>query len=278
MQPEKKPVSADSIAARLSLLKQQQRQAQDESQSQNSASRSPSPPPKSQLGAATLLPTVPQVPGADKSTSPAPGNALALTVPAVPGSKDGLPSFGLAGAMTTTTRIIPVGSAGSSVAVKKEAKKKPDAKCIRQGGNGRVWVDDSLADWPDDDFRLFVGNIGNEVTCDVLGKKFSNYTSFLKAKVVRNSHTGKTRGYGFVSFRTAEDALAALREMEGKYIGQRPITLKKGKWQNRSVDDPKDAAKMLSQQSHKRNKKYHFGLVPEPAPFEPYPLQRPAKE
>ncbi|KAH0692530.1 hypothetical protein KY285_019627 [Solanum tuberosum] len=41
--------------------------------------------------------------------------------------------------------------------------------------------------------------------------------------------TGKTRGYGFVSFSNSLDRAAALTEMNGKYVGNRPIILRKSK-------------------------------------------------
>ena len=48
---------------------------------------------------------------------------------------------------------------------------------------GDVWVDKSLDDWPDNDFRIFCGNIGNEVTDEVLAGAFRRYPSFCKARV-----------------------------------------------------------------------------------------------
>lgn len=40
-----------------------------------------------------------------------------------------------------------------------------------------------VQEWPDNDFRIFVGDLGNEVNDDVLGKAFQRYPSFAKAKV-----------------------------------------------------------------------------------------------
>jgi len=67
-----------------------------------------------------------------------------------------------------------------------------------------------------DDFRIFCGDLGNEVTDDVLARAFSRYPSFQKAKVVRDKRTNKTRGYGFVSFKDPNDFVRAMREMNGK--------------------------------------------------------------
>jgi len=67
-----------------------------------------------------------------------------------------------------------------------------------------------------DDFRIFCGDLGNEVTDDLLGKAFSKYKSFLKAHVVRDKRSQKTKGYGFVSFKDPNDFVKAMKEMNGK--------------------------------------------------------------
>lgn len=48
---------------------------------------------------------------------------------------------------------------------------------------GSRWVDPTLAEWPENDFRIFVGDLGNEVNDEALSKAFSRYPSFAKAKV-----------------------------------------------------------------------------------------------
>ena len=67
-----------------------------------------------------------------------------------------------------------------------------------------------------EDFRIFCGDLGNEVSDEVLARAFSRYPSFQKAKVVRDKRTNKTRGFGFVSFKDPNDFVKAIREMNGK--------------------------------------------------------------
>ena len=97
------------------------------------------------------------------------------------------------------------------------------------------WKDATLADWPEDDFRVFVGDLGNEVNDDVLAHAFQKYPSFQKSRVVRDGRSGKTRGYGFVSFKDPWDMTKALREMQGKYVGNRPIKIRKSTLDERSA-------------------------------------------
>ena len=70
---------------------------------------------------------------------------------------------------------------------------------------------------------------------DVLANAFKRYPSFVKAKVVRDKVTLKSKGYGFVSVLHQDDYIRAMREMNGKYVGNRPIRLKKSDWQDKSA-------------------------------------------
>lgn len=88
-----------------------------------------------------------------------------------------------------------------------------------------------------DDFRLFVGDLANDTTDDLLTRTFNRYPSFLKARVVKDSRTGKSRGYGFVSFKSAEDFTRAFKDLNGKYIGHRPCKLRKSTWQERQMSE-----------------------------------------
>ncbi len=69
---------------------------------------------------------------------------------------------------------------------------------IRQAA-GEIWEDQTMADWPANDYRIFVGNLGNEVNDVVLTNSFRHYSSFAKARVVRCKRSNKSKGYGFVS-------------------------------------------------------------------------------
>ena len=106
---------------------------------------------------------------------------------------------------------------------------------IYRKGAGIIWEDDTLKDWPENDYRIFCGNLGNEVSTQILTNAFMKYKSFAMAKVIRDKFTTKTKGYGFVSFTDVNDYIKCMKEMNGQYVGNRPIILKKSTWKDRSV-------------------------------------------
>ena len=116
---------------------------------------------------------------------------------------------------------------------------------------GKTWVDHTLGDWPANDHRMFVGNLSSEVTDDFLARAFSKYPTFQRAKVIKDKF--KPRAYGFVSFGAPGDFAQAMREMNGKYIGNRPCQLSKSRWEDRTADKEGSSGKG-KKPKNKRNK------------------------
>lgn len=109
------------------------------------------------------------------------------------------------------------------------------SKTMIRKAAGKVWVDKSLADFPANDFRIFVGDLSREVGDALLARTFESYKSVSLARVVRDHRTSKSKGYGFISFSDWEEGQRALKEMNGKYCGNRPMMLRKSDWQKRSI-------------------------------------------
>lgn len=59
---------------------------------------------------------------------------------------------------------------------------RQDKVFVRKAAN-ETWVDETLQEWPDNDFRIFVGDLAKEVTTEMLAKMFQHYPSYAKAKV-----------------------------------------------------------------------------------------------
>lgn len=72
-------------------------------------------------------------------------------------------------------------------------------------------------------FHIFVGDLSPEVTDAMLFACFSVYPSCSDARVMWDQKTGRSRGYGFVSFRNQQDAQSAINDLTGKWLGSRQI-------------------------------------------------------
>ena len=133
----------------------------------------------------------------------------------------------------------------------------PSRKAFVREIGGEKWVDKKLGEWPENDFRLFVGDLGHEVSDEMLSNAFNRYASFNMARVIRENRTQKSKGFGFVSFADGVDFAKALREMNGKYIGNRPCKLKKSSWKDRGTKHSKSLAAMGGvPKKLKKNKKH----------------------
>ncbi|XP_010552255.1 PREDICTED: oligouridylate-binding protein 1C-like [Tarenaya hassleriana] len=72
-------------------------------------------------------------------------------------------------------------------------------------------------------FNIFVGDLSPEVTDATLFACFSVYSSCSDARVMWDQKTGRSRGFGFVSFRNQQDAQCAINDMNGKWLGSKQI-------------------------------------------------------
>ena len=142
--------------------------------------------------------------------------------------------------------------AGPSATIKEESlvKAKKMKRVVRTGG-GQMWEDNSLKDWDPNDFRIFAGDLGNDVTDEVLTRTFGRYPSFQRAKVIRDKKNNKTKGYGFVSFKDPQDFTRAIRELNGKYVGSRPIKLRKSNWKDRNIEVVRQKQKLKQAMGYK---------------------------
>uniref|UniRef100_A0A5B7BFT1 Putative oligouridylate-binding protein 1B isoform X1 n=1 Tax=Davidia involucrata TaxID=16924 RepID=A0A5B7BFT1_DAVIN len=72
-------------------------------------------------------------------------------------------------------------------------------------------------------FHIFVGDLSPEITDATLYACFSVYPSCSDARVMWDHKTGRSKGYGFVSFRGQQDAQIAINDLTGKWLGSRQI-------------------------------------------------------
>lgn len=61
------------------------------------------------------------------------------------------------------------------------------------------------------------------------------YPSFTKARVVENKMYKGSQGYGFVAFSDPLEGIKAMKEMNGRLCGSRPMKVMKSEWQKKDV-------------------------------------------
>lgn len=71
--------------------------------------------------------------------------------------------------------------------------------------------------------NLYVKNLDDTVTDDMLHDEFSTMGTITSARVMKDMKDGRSRGFGFVCFSTPEESTRAVNEMNGKLIAGKPI-------------------------------------------------------
>jgi polyadenylate-binding protein len=71
--------------------------------------------------------------------------------------------------------------------------------------------------------NLYVKNLDDSVTDDVLRNEFSAMGTITSARVMKDMKDGRSRGFGFVCFSTPEESTRAVNEMNGKLVAGKPI-------------------------------------------------------
>ena len=72
--------------------------------------------------------------------------------------------------------------------------------------------------------KLFVGSLPWSITSDSLKALFAEFGEVTEAIIINDRETGRSKGFGFVSFATPEAAQKAL-ELNGKEIEGRTIVV-----------------------------------------------------
>ena len=71
--------------------------------------------------------------------------------------------------------------------------------------------------------KLFVGGLSWDTTDDGLRNAFASYGEITEAKVITDRDTGRSRGFGFVTFARDEDAKTAISQMDGTSLDGRAV-------------------------------------------------------
>jgi RNA recognition motif-containing protein len=71
--------------------------------------------------------------------------------------------------------------------------------------------------------KLFVGGLSWDTSDDSLRTAFADFGEVTDAKVITDRDTGRSRGFGFVTFTNAGDAQSAIDGLDGRSLDGRSI-------------------------------------------------------
>lgn len=80
--------------------------------------------------------------------------------------------------------------------------------------------------------KLYVSNLQWGIDSEALREAFSQYGNVVKAQVVTDRDTGRSRGFGFVEFDSQAEAEDAIRGMNERELKGRPIRVEMAKPRN----------------------------------------------
>lgn len=77
----------------------------------------------------------------------------------------------------------------------------------------------------EDKKKLYVGNLPYSVNSDELRKVFSEFGEVVDAVVISDKYSGRSKGFGFITFATEDMARKAVEAMNGKEMGGRNLVV-----------------------------------------------------
>jgi RNA recognition motif-containing protein len=77
--------------------------------------------------------------------------------------------------------------------------------------------------------KLYVGNLGYDVTDSDLTTLFGTHGTVESVQVIMDRDTGRSKGFAFVEMKTDQEAQAAIAALNGKDLKGRALTVNEAK-------------------------------------------------
>jgi RNA recognition motif-containing protein len=71
--------------------------------------------------------------------------------------------------------------------------------------------------------NIYVGNLSYEVTEEDLQKAFEGFGQIESVKIIKDTYTGRSKGFGFVEMSNNADAQSAINDLNDKELKGRAI-------------------------------------------------------
>ena len=105
--------------------------------------------------------------------------------------------------------------------------------------------------------RIYVGNLPWSITKVRLEELFSSFGEIEDALVVANKYTGRSRGFGFVTFKKEGDADKAIAEMNEKNVEGRNLVVKEARPLEERRTEEKETEEKVESKPEEKKEKHH---------------------
>lgn len=100
--------------------------------------------------------------------------------------------------------------------------------------------------------NIYVGNLPYSASESDLEKIFGSYGEVSSARIIREKHTGKSRGFGFVTMENAAEAQEAIAALNGKEMKGRNLIV------NEAMPKPGERRDRRQGQNRQIKKRFSF--------------------
>jgi nucleolysin TIA-1/TIAR len=111
--------------------------------------------------------------------------------------------------------------------------------------------------------HIFVGDLSSDVTDAMLFSAFQHCAGCSDARVMWDHTTGRSRGYGFVTFRKNQEGEDAITKMHGQFVGSRKVRCG---WAQHKTDDIGPIDPILLNRADPTNTNVYVGNLPSNLP------------
>ncbi len=73
--------------------------------------------------------------------------------------------------------------------------------------------------------KLYVGNLPFDTTEDVIREMFAQNGTVVSVALIKDRATGFSKGFGFVEMGSQSEAQAAIKALNGRVVGDRPLSV-----------------------------------------------------
>jgi RNA recognition motif-containing protein len=80
--------------------------------------------------------------------------------------------------------------------------------------------------------NIFIGNLSKETTSQELQEKFATFGTVDSCKIIKDMHSGESKGFGFVEMADSSKANTAIHQLNNAELNGRKLTVNEARPKN----------------------------------------------